>query len=94
MSDHEHVLPGGHMSGAVWVWTDDVMLDPARHLAQLHDATADVLTTAIRRLQDLASFTEARAEAGHEHLRSHVTLYRRDARWIADEVDRLERQNR
>jgi hypothetical protein len=44
---------------------------------------ADVLPVVVERLHALADFTEARAEEGHEHLRSHVDLYRRDAAWVA-----------
>ena len=40
------------------------------------------------RLEELAAFTEARVEEGQEHLRSHVELYRRDARWIDGHADR------
>jgi hypothetical protein len=44
---------------------------------------------AVRRLEDLASFTQARAEEGLEHLRSHVALYRRDVQWIRSHADQL-----
>jgi phosphotransferase family enzyme len=44
---------------------------------------AAVLPVAVQRLHDLAHFTQARADAGQEGLRSHVDLYRRDAAWIS-----------
>jgi len=50
---------------------------------------ADVAAAAVPRLEELAAFTAARADDGHEHLRSHVELYRRDARWIAAHTDQL-----
>jgi len=50
---------------------------------------AEVPAVAVVRLAELAAFTEARADEGHEHLRSHVELYRRDARWIAARADQL-----
>jgi hypothetical protein len=67
-------------------------VDPARRAARLSllcDAygagprPADVLRAAVERLHALADFTEARADDGNEHLRSHVDFYRRDAAWIA-----------
>jgi Ser/Thr protein kinase RdoA (MazF antagonist) len=42
-----------------------------------------LLPVTVQRLHDLAHFTQARAEAGQEDLRSHVDLYRRDALWIS-----------
>lgn len=50
---------------------------------------ADVLEVTVQRLDDLAAFTQARAEEGNAALRSHVELYRRDARWVAAHVDSL-----
>ncbi len=47
-----------------------------------HDAD-QMLAVAVQRLHELAAFTDDRADAGHEHLREHARLYRRDARWIA-----------
>jgi hypothetical protein len=52
-------------------------------------APADVVAVAVDRLHDLASFTAARAADGHEHLHSHVALYRRDAAWISTNAGRL-----
>lgn len=55
-----------------------------------HDVrSADVLEVTERRLEELAAFTQARAEEGNGALRSHVDLYRRDARWVAAHLDRL-----
>jgi hypothetical protein len=48
-----------------------------------------VLAAVGDRLHALADFTEARADAGHEELRSHVDRYRSDARWVAAHADRL-----
>ncbi|MFC6567455.1 phosphotransferase enzyme family protein [Actinoplanes utahensis] len=53
----------------------------SRYLGQELD-TAAVLPATVQRLYDLAHFTQARADAGHEDLRSHVDLYQRDAAWI------------
>jgi hypothetical protein len=49
----------------------------------------EVVPMAVRRLEDLASFTQERADEGHEQLRSHVALYRRDVHWIRSHVDQL-----
>ena len=49
----------------------------------------EVPAVAVQRLEDLAAFTAARAEEGHEHLQAHVQLYRRDARWISTHTDQL-----
>lgn len=55
-----------------------------------HDVSpAQVLPVAVQRLHELAAFTQTRADAGHEHLRSHVDLYRRDATWIASHTSAL-----
>jgi hypothetical protein len=55
-----------------------------------HDVrAADVVAVAVERLEELAAFTEARAEEGNAALRSHVDLYRRDARWVAAHADGL-----
>src|SRR3712207_5775624 len=43
----------------------------------------EVPEAAVGRLLELAEITEIRAREGHEHLRSHVELYRRDAHWIS-----------
>jgi hypothetical protein len=70
----------------------------ARRLRMLGDAygsgldPARILQVAVPRLLDLAAFTEARADQGHETLRSHVLLYRRDAAWITAHADRLGRE--
>ncbi len=50
---------------------------------------AEVASVAVQRLHELAAFTEARADEGHEHVRSHVDLYRRDASWLAEHTDVL-----
>jgi hypothetical protein len=69
----------------------------ARRLRLLCDAygpgpqPAPVVATAVSRLHDLAAFTAARAADGHEHLHSHVALYRRDAAWITTEQGELAR---
>ncbi len=50
-----------------------------------HDHDLDpaaVLPVTVQRLHDLAAFTQTRADAGQEDLRSHVELYQRDAAWI------------
>ena len=71
------------------------LTERARRLAVLCDAydpgldPADILPVAVRRLHDLAAFTAARADQGQEDLRSHVTIYRRDAQWITAYADRL-----
>jgi hypothetical protein len=68
------------------------LAERARRLRLLCDAygngmhPAEVLPVAVERLYDLADFTEARADQGQEDLRSHVDLYRRDARWISDNL--------
>lgn len=55
-----------------------------------HDLSpAAVLPVAVRRLDELAAFTLARADAGQEELRGHVGLYRRDALWIRSRTDAL-----
>lgn len=55
-----------------------------------HDVRpVDVLEVTVERLEELAAFTQARAEEGNPALRSHVDLYRRDARWVAAQVERL-----
>ena len=51
-----------------------------------HLGPAEVVPVTVQRLHDLAAFTQARADAGHENLRGHVELYRRDARWIIAHV--------
>ena len=50
---------------------------------------AEVVAMAMRRLEELGSFTQARAEEGHEQLRSHVALYRGDVHWIRSHADQL-----
>ena len=50
---------------------------------------AEVVAMAVCRLEDLASFTEARADEGHEQLRSHVALYRRDVQWMSSHAGQL-----
>ena len=50
---------------------------------------ADVLTSTITRLDDLAAFTAARAAAGATHVASHVQGYRSDARWVEEHLDDL-----
>jgi hypothetical protein len=55
-----------------------------------HDCAnpAEVPAAVVVRLEELPAFTEARVEEGQEHLRSHVELYRRYARWIDGHADR------
>ena len=43
---------------------------------------ADLLPVVVRRLHDLADFSEARATDDRPELRDHADLYRRDAAWI------------
>ncbi len=50
---------------------------------------ADVVPVVIRRLHDLAAFTQARADEGRDHLRSHVQLYLDDALWVTERADRF-----
>ncbi|MFI6236143.1 hypothetical protein ACIBD9_21525 [Micromonospora sp. NPDC050784] len=52
---------------------------------------ARILQVAVRRLHDLAAFTNARADQGQENIRSHVELYQRDATWITGHADLLSR---
>lgn len=67
-----------------------------RRLALLCEAyahevrAADVTRTAIRRLEELAEVTAARAAAGADHVAGHVRLYRDDARWLAEHLQRLQ----
>ena len=71
---------------------DSEVSQRARRLRLLCDAysryhghevdTAAVLPVAVQRLDDLAHFTQGRADAGQEDLRGHADLYRRDAAWI------------
>ncbi|GAA2913696.1 aminoglycoside phosphotransferase family protein [Actinoplanes cyaneus] len=78
---------------------DSQVDERARRLRLLCDAyrryhghevdTAAVLPATVQRLYDLADFTQARADAGHEDLRSHVGLYRRDAAWIVAHTEAL-----
>jgi hypothetical protein len=49
-----------------------------------------VLAAAVPRLDELAAFTQARADAGDDGVRSHVDLYRRDAAWIATHAGDLD----
>ncbi|RAO12378.1 phosphotransferase [Micromonospora noduli] len=76
---------------------DSDVRERARRLRMLCDAygsgqdPAHVLQAAVHRLHDLAAFTEARADQGQESIRSHVGLYRRDARWITAHADQLGR---
>jgi hypothetical protein len=49
----------------------------------------DVLHTAIVRLEDLATFTAARAAAGATQVAAHVQVYRDDARWIEEHFEGL-----
>lgn len=71
------------------------LAERARRLRLLCDAygphvpRADVPAVAVRRLEDLAAFTQARADDGNEHLRDHVALYHRDARWIGAHTEEL-----
>ncbi|WP_328291230.1 aminoglycoside phosphotransferase family protein [Kineococcus sp. NBC_00420] len=53
-------------------------LDPAR-----------VVSVAVDRIRDLAAFTQARADAGHEHLHAHVSTYHQDAAWITANAQHL-----
>lgn len=67
---------------------DSSLAERARRLRLLCDAygasadPAEVAAVTVPRLEELAAFTEARARGGHEHLRSHSDLYRRDAQWV------------
>lgn len=45
--------------------------------------TTDILSAAVDRLDDLASFTADRAAGGAVHVAPHVEIYRADAAWIA-----------
>lgn len=49
----------------------------------------DVVAAVTGRLEALAQFTAARADEGHEALRSHVDVYRADERWVAAHAERL-----
>ena len=65
-----------------------------RLLCHAYDMTAEpaeVVRVAVRRLEELASFTQARVDEGREQLRSHVVLYRRDADRIGSHADQLGR---
>lgn len=76
---------------------DSGLGERARRLRLLCDAygsehePARILQVAVHRLHDLAAFTKARADQGQENIRSHVGLYRRDARWITAHADQLGR---
>lgn len=67
----------------------------ARRLRLLSDTyspevpPADIVTKTVHRLEELATFTEVRANEGHQHLGSHVDLYQRDARWTAAHAEQL-----
>jgi hypothetical protein len=50
---------------------------------------ADVLRTAIDRLEDLALFTARRAAAGATQVAAHVQIYRDDAGWLAEHLEDL-----
>nr|WP_296071152.1 aminoglycoside phosphotransferase family protein [uncultured Actinoplanes sp.] len=71
------------------------LTERARRLRLLCDsyghraAPSRVLPIAVRRLHDLADFTEARATGTQHHLREHAGLYRRDAVWIDANIDGL-----
>jgi len=49
----------------------------------------NVVHTAIARLEDLATFTAARAAAGTTQVVAHVQAYRDDARWIEEHLKDL-----
>ncbi|MDT0163999.1 phosphotransferase [Actinotalea sp. AC32] len=67
----------------------------ARDLEPRHAVDpADVLPVTVVRLRDLADFTQARVDAGHRDLASHVELYRRDAAWVAAHAPALLRAAR
>jgi hypothetical protein len=51
---------------------------------------ADVLTTVVDRLHDLARFTERRLASGADQVAGHAELYRADAAWVADHLDELD----
>jgi hypothetical protein len=71
------------------------LVERARRLRLLSDAygpmvsPATIVPVAVTRLEELAATTQLRADQGRSHLRSHVGLYRRDARWMAAHVDQL-----
>lgn len=71
------------------------LLERARRLRLLCTAygttvqPAEVVAMAVRRLEELAAFTQARAEEGHEQLLSHVALYRSDVLWVRSHADQL-----
>lgn len=48
-----------------------------------------VLRTTIARLQDLATFTAARAAAGAPQVAAHAQIYRNDARWVEEHLEDL-----
>ena len=56
---------------------------------QVTVAPAEVLRVAVKRLEDLAQFTAARAAAGADHVLSHVALYDRDADWVTAHAHQL-----
>lgn len=51
---------------------------------------AAVVRTVVERLSELADLTAQRADLpGHEHLRAHAALYRRDAAWVEAHAEEL-----
>jgi Phosphotransferase enzyme family len=48
-----------------------------------------IVTVTATRLEELAAFTDRRANEGHHHLGGHAQLYRRDARWTAAHAAQL-----
>lgn len=50
---------------------------------------ADIPIVAVTRLEELASFTQRRLDEGHQQLRGHADLYRRDARWTSAHADQF-----
>ena len=49
-----------------------------------------VVRTVVERLTELADLTAQRADLpGHEHLRAHAALYRRDAAWVEAHAEEL-----
>jgi hypothetical protein len=55
---------------------------------------AEVAEVAVRRLQDLAEFTAARAAAGADRVAAHVQMYLDDRHWLSEHLEDLSCGNR
>ena len=76
-----------------WLWSEQILHEAGRLLRRLHDASLDLelrdlLGAMVERLEELAVFSEMRADGGGPpELREHAVMYRADADRVATLAD-------